>query len=448
MAALLAIGITVGVGVGIRLEARRLASRDLRLVSTAPVPFKYQTLTFQRAALESGHELLLFGSSELYTRGGAPYRATQLFASEPTGFGTVAVGRAGTADLFFMETLAALGHDLRDRQIVISDSPPWFYSPHGPSPAEHVGNFLPEVAYAFVFDAPISQRLRRAGARRMLAHAYTLRDQPLLSMAIEDLAQPTTLRRIEYAALTPLGELATHLLRVRDAIRTVMFVWRQRNVLSDEPHPQPLPWPDLAMRATAIAEQRDTTNPFGFPDFIYAQLRDENAIRRALAVYESGTSNRDGQLLPPPTTWLTNMSRSDEWKDLRLVLRALRELHARPLVWSLPLPGAYDDFTRRSALARRRYYERWERTVERAKVPWLDFRDCDEDRYFLVDPGSHLSPRGWIFADRALDGFWHRQSVDEVRAALATLAEQVPAPPVPTRVGTEETVARQMGDPG
>jgi len=74
---------------------------------------------------------------------------------------------------------------------------------------------------------------------------------------------------------------------------------------------------------------------------------------------------------------------------------------------------------------------RYERTGERAGVPWLDFRAHDEDRYFVTDPGSHLSARGWAFADRALDVFWHAGSIDDIRAALATLARDVPAPGPP-----------------
>jgi poly-D-alanine transfer protein DltD len=65
--------------------------------------------------------------------------------------------------------------------------------------------------------------------------------------------------------------------------------------------------------------------------------------------------------------------------------------------------------------------------VEWAKVPWLDFRADEEDPYFLTDPGLHLSARGWVFADRALDMFWHGRSSAEIRSALSTLAEEAPS---------------------
>jgi len=430
VAALLAVAIAGGAAAATRLYARRLANRHLELVSARDVPFKYQTLTFQRAALASGHVLPIYGSSELFCCG-SPYRPTELFASQPTGFAAFAVGRAGTGDLFFMQTLAALGREVTGKKLVISDSPPWFYDRRGVSGIEYAGNFLPETAYAFVFDAPISRHLREAGARRMLAYPQTLRDDPLLRAAVEDLAHPTRWHAAEYVALAPLGRLASWVLRARDAMRTVAFVWRERRLHSGPtPRPRELDWVTLAARRTSLGERRDTTNPFGFPDATYDQMQRRERFRKALALYQSGQTNRDGQLFPQPTRWEAAVARSPEWTDLRLALRTLHELGARPLVWTLPMPGLYDDYTPRSAVARHHYYERYRLVVQQRKVPWLDFRAHDEDPYFLTDIGSHLSARGWVFADRALDMFWHECSIDDIREALATLARQVP-PPAP-----------------
>ena len=130
------------------------------------------------------------------------------------------------------------------------------------------------------------------------------------------------------------------------------------------------------------------------------------------------------------------MSRSAEWIDLRLALRVLQELKAQPLVWSLPLPGAYDNDTPVSVVARGSYYDRYEHIVERARVPWLDFRDHEEFPYFLTDPGSHLSARGWVFADRALDMFWHGLSTAEIRSSLSTLAKKAPSGSPPSDLGS------------
>ena len=426
IAVLLAILIAAGAGWGARVWARRLADHSVRAVAGRDVRFKYQTLTLQRAALASGDILPIYGSSELRCCG-SPFLPTELFATMPTGFGALALGHAGTANLFFMQTFAALGDGLRGKKVAISESPSWFRKPRGLSHREYAGNFSAEVAYAFVFDAPISRELREAGARRMLAYPETLEDQPLLRLAVGDLAHPTPLRRVEYALLTPLGRMAMSVLDVRDALRTILVARGKRAAEPDTP-PRAIDWPRLAERATRKAEEADTTNAFGFPDATYREMARRPEFRDPIERGQAGQSNRDGGLLPAPVRWESDMSRSTEWKSLHLALRVLRELDARPLVWSLPMPGTFDDYTRLSEAQRRRYYARYERIAGRADVPWLDFADHDEDRWFLSDPGSHPSPRGWVFADRALDLFWHDRSADEIRTALAALDREAPPP--------------------
>src|SRR5262249_28055901 len=216
VAALLALVIAAALGRGVCVYARHLADTRLSLISTRDVPFKYQALTFQRAALASGWVLPIYGSSELFCCGD-PFRPTQLFSADGTDFRTFAVGHAGAADLFFMETFAALGRHLKGRKVVLSDSPSWFAQRRGVTPRAYGHSFLPEVAYPFVSDSPISRKRREAGARRMLAYPDTLSEEPLLRLALEDLARPSTAGRLEYAALAPLGRLATRLLAVRDA---------------------------------------------------------------------------------------------------------------------------------------------------------------------------------------------------------------------------------------
>jgi len=130
------------------------------------------------------------------------------------------------------------------------------------------------------------------------------------------------------------------------------------------------------------------------------------------------------------------MAHSREWTDLRLLLGVVRELGGQPLVWTVPMSGFYDDYTSLAAQARQGYYDHYEHTARAAAVPWLDFRDHDEDPYFLTDMGAHFSARGWVFADRALDMFWHGQPIDRIRDALTALGRAVPAPaPLVTAAG-------------
>jgi D-alanine transfer protein len=425
VAALLAVAIVGAAGWGVAREARARAERRWRAPSALDVPFKYQTLTLARAALDAGDGLPVFGSSELFCCG-KPFRPTETFAGRPTGFRVLALGHAGTAHLSFVEALAALGPALRGRTLAISASPPWFRQPAGPAVAQYGSVFVAEHAYGFAFAAPIPRALRARGARRMLAYPDTVRDDPLLRVALEDVGSASPLRALEYRALEPLGWIALRALDLRDAVRTLWFLAAIERAPAAAPATPPA-WTEMAALGTRVAERSDTTNPFGFADASWRELRRRPTSVNALALRASGRTNRDGTVLPPPLHWRAGITRSAEWRDMRLALQLARALGARPLVWTLPLPGAYLDYTRISAVARRRYYDRYARIAARAGVPSLDFRDHEEDPYFLADPGSHLSARGWVFADRALDLFWSGRSPDEIRTALATLAAAVAA---------------------
>src|SRR5579885_1615025 len=197
VAALLAVAIAAAAAWGRERYALRRAARYVAAAAGMDVPVKYRGLAFQRAALADPRVLPIYGSSELFCCGN-PFLPSEVFASAPSGFVPFAVGRyGGTGDLFFMETFAALGHDLAGRALVLSDSPPWFMHREGANPAGYTAVFSPEIAYTFVFDAPISARLRRAGARRMLDYPQTLREEPLLRAAVLSLARPTPLRHAQ-----------------------------------------------------------------------------------------------------------------------------------------------------------------------------------------------------------------------------------------------------------
>jgi D-alanine transfer protein len=443
LAAVLATIIAVAFSLGWQRAAFHEAGRFRRSVAPLRAPVKFLTLPVQLSVLATDRTLPIYGSSELYCCGD-PYRPTQLFASQPTGFDVFVLGRYGIGNLLYAETFGALGRALQGKKLVVIDSPPWFSNATDANQRSYALNYSPEIAKTLIFSSPISLPLREAIARRMLDFPSTLAGDPVLGAAVRALADPTPLHLAAYRALLPIGSLEAWLERVRGA-RLV------RHFLNKLPVPQPpqpalrrrrLNWPALAARGTKIADRRDSTNPFGFPNETYARLLKKGDIMGALALYRTGSTNREGQSYPQPTAWQDTMSHSTEWSDLALMVDVLHELGADPFVWSMPLPGVYDDYTPISASARQAYYERWEQELPKLGVPWLDFRAADEDIFFMTDTGSHFSPRGWIFADRALDMFWHGKSHEEIHAALDAMAKEVPPPPTAT---TWETRGRPQG---
>ncbi len=429
LAAILALAIAVAGLTAGQDYATQLARQYLLGVSDRQLSIKWEGLVFQRAALEDGHYLPIYGSSELYCCG-EPYYATQVFASQPTGFDAFAVGGLGTGDLLFLQTLAALGTDLRGKKLVLSESPPYFFLRGGIRASYYAGNFSPEIAAAFLFDSPISLDLREGGAKRMLDYPDTLADQPLLRLGATALADPSPLHLAEYVALYPAGHLHAWVLQLQDAWQTVQFVERHPELRAVQPDPPPtFDWPLLLDDATTTMAQRSRVDPFGFPEGEFQRVSKEEreTVTQALALFCSGRTNRYGEVYPEPVEWEQSVLASAEWRDLALEVRILQELGADPLVWSLPLPGVFDDFTPLSERARQTYYRKYRDVVAQFPgVRWLEFSAHDEDRYFLTDTSAHFSARGWIFVNRALDLYWHDQPMDTVRSALAELYQHSP----------------------
>ena len=88
-------------------------------------------------------------------------------------------------------------------------------------------------------------------------------------------------------------------------------------------------------------------------------------------------------------------------------MRGLSELGARPLVMSQPIPGKYYDYIGISHDARLQYYSKLRALAGQYGVPVVDFENHDDDQYFVTDPNSHLSRKGWAYYDQALDAFFH-----------------------------------------
>jgi hypothetical protein len=219
LAALIAAGIAVGGLLAGQAYALRLAEGDLAQLASAPLPIKFETLTFQRAVYATAGELPVYGSSELFCCG-QPDLPTQFFAHAPTGFQVFAIGRAGTGDLLFLETFGALGPALRGKRLVLSVSPQWYYGAGGIG-SGYDGNFSPEIAEVFTYDAPLPLALREAAARQMAAHPATLRGQGLLRLGVQALAAGDL---PAYYALLPAGRLDAWAQQLKDAWQTIAFI--------------------------------------------------------------------------------------------------------------------------------------------------------------------------------------------------------------------------------
>ena len=86
---------------------------------------------------------------------------------------------------------------------------------------------------------------------------------------------------------------------------------------------------------------------------------------------------------------------------------ALARIHARPLILSMPIGGNFYDHAGISRSAREDYYAKLRALVQRYRFPLVEFKGHDEDPAFLIRYESHLTAKGWMYYNRALDDFFH-----------------------------------------
>jgi D-alanine transfer protein len=352
------------------------------LPSTAPelFPLKNQGLAFQCAAVRAPNVLPLYGTSELITPS-VPEMASLFFRSEPTGFQVSPVGGTGANLLVMLQKVGALGSDLRGKKLVISLSPGWFLKVKSGQKG-YEANFSPMEASKMIFDTALNFELKRDIASRMLKCPSTLEGRPLLRFAVRRLASGGWLDRIVFCALWPAGKLQNISLALQDHFAALNYI-RDQIKPAPRPHPQVIDWSKL------IAKVSETKSP------------DAGNVKK--------TPSFDAQVIPGSrdVAFRNDMNASPGWKDLELLLRTLAAVHARPLILSMPIGGNFYDHAGISRSAREDYYTKLRALVQRYHFPLVEFQGHDEDPAFLIRHESHLTAKGWMYYNRALDDFFH-----------------------------------------
>jgi D-alanine transfer protein len=352
------------------------------VVSTASDIFllKNQGLAFQRAAARAVNVLPLYGSSELLVPV-VPEKGNNFFRTAPTGFQLSPVGGGGANPLIMLQKVGALGSDLRGKKLAISLSPGWFLTPKHTWNG-YKGNFSLMAASEMVFGTAVDFDLKREIASRMLECPSTLEKSPLLEFALTRLASGRWLDRAIFCAIWPLGKAQTALLELQDHFAALNHICHNIKA-APERHPKILDWPKLIARAeaTKTTDWARASKPPGLNVQITSGSRD--------------VAFRNG------------VHQSPSWTDLELLLRTLEKVHARPLLLSMPIAGEFYDHAGVSRSAREDYYTRLRALVQRYHFAVVEFEGHDEDPAFLLRHQSHLTAKGWMFYNRALDDFFN-----------------------------------------
>ena len=382
-AGLITFGLVAAVLFGAEMAAVHL--EHTTIFSTAPERFslKNQGLAFQRAAARAPYVLPFYGSSEL-TALLVPERAHVFFRTAPTGFQVSPVGAGGTNSLIMLQKVGALGSDLRGKKVAFSLSPGWFLNSSPGWLDGYKGNFSLMAATEMVFGTALDFDLKRDIASRMLKCPSTLEDSPFLEFALKRLGSGRWLDRAVFWTLWPLGKAQTAIVQLQDHFAAFRYI--RHKIGPAPPHHAETPdWPKL-IAGVSGTWSTDADN-----------------------LTKTSTLNEE-KALNPDVAFQNDMNAAAGWVDFELLLRALAKVHARPLLLSMPIAGDFYDERGISRSARENYYAKLRALVQRYHFPLVEFKAHDEDPAFLYLHKSHLTAKGWIYYDRALDDFFQGRS--------------------------------------
>jgi D-alanine transfer protein len=205
---------------------------------------------------------------------------------------------------------------------------------------------------------------------------------PLLEFALKRLASRHWLDRIVFWVLWPMGKVQNAVLQLQDHFAALAYI-QHKIKPAPQQYPEIVDWSKLLVKASALKPtDEDKTNT---------------------------SSNASEQMAPGSrdVAFRTDMNAGLGWTDLELLLRTLESVHARPLLLSMPFDGQFYDQTGVSRSARDSYYGRLRALAQRYHFALVEFKGHDEDPAFLYLHKSHLTAKGWIYYNRALDDFFH-----------------------------------------
>jgi len=380
-AGLIAVGLVATVLFSAEMTAVHRERATVRASAPELFPLKNQGLAFQRAAARAPYVLPFYGSSEL-TAVLVPERAHIFFRTAPTGFQISPVGAGGANSLIMLQKIGALGSDLRGKKIAISLSPGWFVKPSPRWLDGYKGNFSLMAANEVVFGAALDFRLKRDIASRMLKCPSTLENSPFLEFVLKRLASGRWLDRVIFCVLWPVGKAQTTILELQDHFAASNYL-RHKIKPAEQFYPKTPNWSQL------IASEGGSNATAADKITKASSLGKEKMLGRRDAVFRE------------------RMNTSTAWVDLELLLRTLASVHASALLLSMPIAGDLYDQEGVSRSAREDYYIKLSALVQRYHFRLVEFKEHDEDPGFLYRHQSHLTAKGWIYYDRALDDFFH-----------------------------------------
>lgn len=344
----------------------------------------FQGLALQKQMLEDDEYLPMYGSSELSRLD--VYHPYNYFKVNPEGFTPFLIGRGGTQSFVHFLSFAALGDDLKNRELVFILSPQWF-TKEGLDEVHFAPNYSSLQAYDLVFNDKLSVELKKKAAKRLLMFDIVKNDK-LLTTMLEGIVYDDVKHIWKARTVQPFGYMYRNILERKDVVMS-LFAVDPRNPKIDQDL-QSLPLNDLNKRAERTGEAESKTNPYWIEDRYYRKhIADKIGKLKGYKANEAYTE-------------------SPEYEDLQLILDLLKQQKTKALFISIPVNGPWYDFAGFPKERRQAYYEKVCTVIESSGFPVADLSSHEYNPFFLKDT-LHIGWKGWVYVDEALAEFHRKQ---------------------------------------
>ncbi|WP_239256923.1 D-alanyl-lipoteichoic acid biosynthesis protein DltD [Listeria ilorinensis] len=343
----------------------------------------------QKKAMESGDYLPIFGSSELSRID--MFHPSVYAKKYDKGYTPFLIGRPGTQSLSHYLDINALGDRLKGKKVVFILSPQWF-QPKGEDQNLFGANFSPLQAYTFALSDSKPTSERRYAARRLLEF-NTVRSDSILKNQLENIAAEGPKKPHNEKLTRAAAEVQYKVLIRRDELESkIVPDSKQGKVDKDvQTLPAALDYEQLDKLATETGQKSTGDNPFqikqGYYDKKVKPIEDKlKDSRKDLSYVES-----------------------PEYGDLQLVMDAFKRAGADVLFINPPINGKWVDYIGMDQKMLDDYYQKVGDQIHSNGFQYVSMERYQNDPYFLEDP-IHLSWRGWVQVDKAIDDFMKQPS--------------------------------------
>lgn len=357
-------------------------------------PSRVRGLALNEEALRNDSLLPAFGSSELFVD--VAYRADRFFEGVPPGHAMHVMAGGGVVLMNHVVEAGAFAPLLRDRPLIVFVAPVEIVMAQERREKFFAGNFSRGQAAQLFDGRGVRDSLVRDVGTLLMRYPSALAIDPVLASVTRlTRTQASTTERAMSVLMRPALLWDAAWLRAADLMRAatspeVPNAAPSAGLTARSLGSERAAWESAIGDAHARWLSTSSTNPYGFPDEMWAKIVARDA---------RGDHLQYGKL------FAQQLANPMPWEELTLLLHMLLDAHARPLLVCLPMPGRYMDATGATPDVRSAFYQKLRNLTRIAGVPLIDFASQDLTPGLLADIENHLSPEGWLVVDRAIASF-------------------------------------------